>query len=425
MNIYTFVVFSLLVIVYLIEMTADLLNIKNISSDIPSEFEGYFDKGEYIKSQEYLKTKTKFYMILSSFFLIVQIIFITLHGFNYVNTISLAFGFGPILTGIIFVGILFFFIEILKIPFSIYYVFIIEEKFGFNRLTVKNFVLDLLKSWTIGAIIGIIIFAAALWTLINVNRYAWFFVFVFIVVVNFFITLIAPVVIMPLFNKYTPLEEGELKKSIEEYAKREKFKMKGVFRIDGSKRSTKSNAFLAGFGMFRKIVLFDTLIQKHTVNELTSVLAHEVGHFKLGHIVKHMAFSLISTGMMLFVFSLFMNKAWLYTAFYMHVHPIYAGIIFFRILYAPIFLLTRIISNYFSRKYEHQADAYSIKTYKNPEAMVNALRKLSVDNLSNLYPHKLKILLEYSHPPILKRIKAIKLLAISESAVLSTKILKD
>jgi STE24 endopeptidase len=402
-------------------MAADLLNIKNISSNIPSEFEGYFDKEKYIKSQEYLKTKTKFYMVLSSFFLIVQIIFIISHGFNYVNTVSLSFGFGPILTGIIFMGILFFFVEILKIPFSIYYIFVIEEKFGFNRLNVKIFALDLLKSWVLSAIIGIIVFATALWTLINVSKYAWFFIFVFVIALNFFITLIAPVAIMPLFNKYTPLEEGELKKTIEEYAKKEKFKMKGVFKIDGSKRSTKSNAFLAGFGMFRRIVLFDTLIQKHTVNELVSVLAHEVGHFKLGHIVKHMAFSLISTGMMLFVFSLFMNKAWLYAAFYMYVQPVYAGIIFFKILYAPIFLLTRIVSNYFSRKYEHQADAYSVKTYKNPEAMVNALKKLSVDNLSNLYPHKLKILLEYSHPPILRRIKAIKLLAVSESTVFSSK----
>jgi STE24 endopeptidase len=402
-------------------MVADLLNIKNISNNIPSEFEGYFDKKKYIKSQEYLKTKTKFYMILSSFFLIVQVIFIVSHGFNYVNTVSLSLGFGPILTGIIFIGILFFFVEILKVPFSIYYVFIIEEKFGFNRLNVKNFVLDLLKSWAVSITIGVIIFATALWTLINVSKYACFFVFVFIVVLNFFITLVAPVVIMPLFNKYTPLEDGKLKKSIEEYAKREKFKMKGVFRIDGSKRSTKSNAFLVGFGMFRRIVLFDTLIQKHSVNELTSILAHEMGHFKLGHIIKHMAFSLISTGIMLFAFSLFMNKTWLYTAFCMHLQPIHAGIIFFRVLYTPVFLLTGIISNYFSRKYEHQADAYSIRTYKNPEAMINALKKLSVDNLSNLHPHKLKIFLEYSHPPILKRIRAIKLFVISENAVASTK----
>jgi STE24 endopeptidase len=183
--------------------------------------------------------------------------------------------------------------------------------------------------------------------------------------------------------------------------------MKGLFKMDNSKRSTKSNAFFAGFGKSRRIVLFDTLIKNHPVEELTSVLAHEMGHFKLGHIIRQMIFSFISTGIMLFILSLFINETWLYSAFLMQTQPVYAGIIFFAFLYTPISLMLSVIASYFSRKHEYEADAYAVTTYKHPDAMINALKKLSVDNLSNLYPHKLKVFLEYSHPPILERINAI------------------
>jgi STE24 endopeptidase len=219
---------------------------------------------------------------------------------------------------------------------------------------------------------------------------------------------------MPIFNKYTPLEDGELKSSIEKYIKTENFKMNGLFKIDGSKRSTKSNAFFTGIGKFRRIVLFDTLIQKHSTDELISVLAHEMGHFKLGHILKDMIFSFISTLIMLFILSILTSKSWIYNAFLMNTKPIYAGIIFFSFLYEPISLILSIISNYLSRKHEYDADKYAIKTYGKPDAMVNALKKLSIDNLSNLYPHKLKILLDYSHPPVLDRIKAINEIHIME-----------
>jgi STE24 endopeptidase len=391
----------------LVETIANLFNVKNISSNISSEFNGYFDKEKYAKAQEYLKMNTKFSIASSTFFLIVQIIFIVSGGFDYVNTIAVSFGFGTIFTGLIFAGILLLAFEILKIPFSAYSIFVVEEKFGFNRMNVKTFIADLLKSWIIGAVIGAVIFAAIMWLFTNIYNYAWLYAFAAVVVFELFIAFIAPVVIMPLFNKYIPLEGGELKNSIEEYAKKENFKMKGLFKMDGSKRSTKSNAFFTGFGRFRRIVLFDTLIQKHTVDELTSILAHEMGHFKLGHIIKHIIFSFVSIGLMLFVFSLFINETWLYDAFLMHTQPIYAGIIFFGFLYEPISLIIRVISNYFSRKYEYQADAYAVTTYKKPEAMINALKKLSVDNLSNLYPHKFKVFLEYSHPPVLERIKTI------------------
>ncbi|GHT08505.1 peptidase M48 [Endomicrobiia bacterium] len=407
MNIYTLIILFFIIAVYLVETAANLLNVKNISNNIPPEFDGYFDREKYSKAQEYLKANTKLSIISSTFFLTAQIIFIVLKGFNYVNTIAVSFSFGTILTGLVFAGIVFSAFEILKIPFSVYSVFIIEENFGFNKMNVKTFISDLLKSWIITAIIGAVIFAAILWLFANVYRYAWLYAFAAIVIFELFITFIAPVTIMPLFNKYTSLEDGELKNSIEEYAKKENFKMKGLFKMDGSKRSTKSNAFFTGFGKFRRIVLFDTLIQKHTVDGLTSILAHEMGHFKLGHIVKHIIFSSALSGIMLFIFSLLIDKAWLYDAFFMRTQDIYAGIIFFSFLYAPVSLIISPILSYFSRKHEYEADLYSITTYRKPQAMINALKKLSVDNMSNLYPHKFKVFLEYSHPPVLERIKAI------------------
>ncbi|GHT05747.1 peptidase M48 [Endomicrobiia bacterium] len=407
MNIYTLIILFFIIAVYLVETAANLLNVKNISNNIPPEFDGYFDREKYSKAQEYLKANTKLSVISSTFFLTAQIIFIVLKGFNYVNTIAVSFSFGTILTGLVFAGIVFSAFEILKIPFSVYSVFIIEENFGFNKMNVKTFISDLLKSWIITAIIGAVIFAAILWLFANVYRYAWLYAFAAIVIFELFITFIAPVTIMPLFNKYTSLEDGELKNSIEEYAKKENFKMKGLFKMDGSKRSTKSNAFFTGFGKFRRIVLFDTLIQKHTVDGLTSILAHEMGHFKLGHIVKHIIFSSALSGIMLFIFSLLIDKAWLYDAFFMRTQDIYAGIIFFSFLYAPVSLIISPILSYFSRKHEYEADLYSITTYRKPQAMINALKKLSVDNMSNLYPHKFKVFLEYSHPPVLERIKAI------------------
>ncbi|MCA6070359.1 MAG: M48 family metallopeptidase [Endomicrobium sp.] len=407
MNIYTLLIFCLLVGIYLIQTVTDLLNIKNISNDIPKEFEGFFDKEKYTKSQEYLKANTNFSIISSSFMLLVQLVFIVFGGFNHTNNIAVSFGFGTVTTGLIFAGILLFAVEILKIPFSAYSIFVIEEKFGFNKMNLKTFFTDFLKSLIITAIVGATVFSVILWLFTNFFQYAWLYAFVAIVVFQLFLTFIAPIVIMPLFNKYTPLEDGDLKASIEKYAKKENFKMKGLFKMDNSKRSTRSNAFFTGFGKSRRIVLFDTLIKNHPVEELTSVLAHEMGHFKLGHIIRQMIFSFISTGIMLFILSLFINETWLYSAFLMQTQPVYAGIIFFAFLYTPISLMLSVIASYFSRKHEYEADAYAVTTYKHPDAMINALKKLSVDNLSNLYPHKLKVFLEYSHPPILERINAI------------------
>jgi STE24 endopeptidase len=213
---------------------------------------------------------------------------------------------------------------------------------------------------------------------------------------------------MPLFNKYTPLEEGELKSAIENYAKEQKFALAGIFKMDASKRSTKSNAFFTGFGKFRRIALFDTLIQKHTTDELVSVLAHEIGHYKKRHFIKGIILSVITTGIMFFILSFFINNKGLFDAFKMQNLSIYASLVFFGFLYSPINLFISIFSNIISRKHEYEADSFAVETYKKPESFITALKKLTVDNLSNLTPHPLKVFLDYSHPPILKRIEQIR-----------------
>jgi STE24 endopeptidase len=401
-------VLSFVVAVYLIETISDLLNLKNISPVIPQEFEGFFDKEKYAKAQSYLKDNTKFAIFSSAFILVLQIAFIVAGGFNYINSIAVSLGFGTVLTGLAFAGILYLICEIVDLPFLAYSTFVIEEKFGFNKMNIKTFTSDFLKSLIINGIISGAPFSVLVWLFSNIAHYAWLYAFAAITAFELFVTFIYPIVVMPLFNKYTPLEDSELKKSVEEYAKKENFKMKGLFKMDNSKRSTKSNAFFTGFGRSRRIVLFDTLIQKHTAEELTSVLAHEMGHFKLGHIIKQMLLSFVSMGVMLFILSLFINEAWLYKAFLMDAQPVYAGVIFFAFLYAPMSFALSTISSCLSRKYEYAADAYAVTTYKHPQDMINALKKLSVDNLSNLRPHKLKVFLEYSHPPVLDRINAIK-----------------
>ncbi|MDR3111976.1 MAG: M48 family metallopeptidase [Elusimicrobiota bacterium] len=416
MSISTFFVIFVLFSTYLVKQIADFLNLKSMTNDIPEEFNALFDKEKYAKAQKYLKINTKFSIVYSTSFLAFTIILILSGAFKCINDLSMRFVSdnlllytGYLTSALIFAAIVFGLFGLLKIPFSFYRVFYIEEKFGFNKMTVKVFVFDLIKTCILSIIIGAIIFGAIVSAFYFLGELAWLYAFAAIALFEIFIIFIAPVVIMPLFNKYTPLEDGELKSSIEQYAQKENFKMKGLFKMDGSKRSTKSNAFFTGFGKFRRIVLFDTLIKNHTVDELTSVLAHEMGHFKLNHIKKNMLFSFISMGFMFYIMSLFLNQEWLYNAFLMpQNHHIYNGIIFFGFLYTPISFILSVISNCFSRKHENEADAYAAKTYGKPESLINALKKLSCDNLSNLTPHKFKIFLEYSHPPVLERIKSLK-----------------
>ncbi|MCG6881065.1 MAG: M48 family metallopeptidase [Deltaproteobacteria bacterium] len=408
MNLFSIIILAILIGDYLLGVVVDVLNVKHLKTDLPAAFSGYYDEEKYRKSQEYLKENTRFGLITDSITTPAVIIFILLGGFNWVDQVAGTLNWGPIATGLVFAGILLFGSQILGFPFSVYSTFVIEEKYGFNKTTPKTFVLDMLKGWLLAIIIGIPVFSAVLWFFERTGPMAWFYCWGALTVIQIFLMFIAPVVIMPIFNKFVPLEDGELKGAIEDYAKKQGFKMKGVFSMDGSKRSTKSNAFFTGFGRFRRIVLFDTLISKHTTEELVSILAHEMGHYKKKHILKSIIISILSTGLMFYILSIFMNNPALFRAFQMDHISIYASLFFFGFLYAPIEMILSIFGNMLSRRHEYEADAWAVRTYRRPQSMIAALKKLSVDNLSNLTPHPLKVFLSYSHPPVLERIRAIQ-----------------
>ncbi len=408
MNLYLMIVLAILIGSYLLDLIVDILNVRHVDTKLPEEFEGLYDEVKYKTSQEYLKVNTQFSIFSATVSMLITISFILAGGFNWVDRIARSFDFGSIATGLIFAGLIMLGSQLIQIPFSIYDTFVIEDRFGFNKTTPKTFILDILKSWLLTVIIGGLVLAGVLWFFESVGESAWLYCWLALSFFQIFLMFVAPVVIMPLFNKFVPLEDGSLKKAIEDYAGSQKFKLKGIFKMDGSKRSTKSNAYFTGFGKFRRIVLFDTLIEKHTEDELVSILAHEMGHYKKKHILISIAMSLLTTGVMFYVLSLFINNQGLFAAFKMNEMSIYASLFFFGFLYAPIDMMLSIYANIISRRHEYEADKYAVLTYKKPESMISALKKLSVENLSNLTPHPFKVFFSYSHPPVLARVRAIK-----------------
>ncbi|WP_319764749.1 M48 family metallopeptidase [Maridesulfovibrio sp.] len=411
MNIYLLIIIFSLAGACLLGIFSRQLNRKALSPELPAEFEGTFDADEYRKSQEYAKTGMGFENISSSITSLITILFILCGGFNSVDIWANGFGYGPILTGLIFFAGLALLSDIVSLPFSLYSTFIIEEKFGFNKTTLKTFFLDKFKGYLLGGIIGGAILSGVLLFFNAAGSLAWLWCWIFTVVITLGIQYIAPTWILPLFNKFTPLEEGELRNKIEHFAAENGFELSGIFMIDGSKRSTKANAYFTGFGKKKRIALFDTLINNLSADEIVAVLAHEIGHSKLGHIRKMMIMSIINTGVVFLLMSFFLGNKELFDAFGMQNISVHAGLIFFALLYTPVSILLSIFSNIRSRKHEFEADAFAAETTGTPEALVNALKKLSVSNLSNLTPHPFYVWLEYSHPPVLQRIDALRNLA--------------
>ena len=319
-----------------------------------------------------------------------------------------SFNFNSIISGLFFTGILVFLKFVISLPFTLYTTFVIEEKFGFNKTTPKLFITDLIKSVILLVTLGGILLSTILWFLEFGGPWAWIMCWavstLFLLVVQY----IVPTWIMPLFNKFTPLEDGPLKESIISYAKSIDFSLSNIFVMDGSKRSSKSNAFFAGFGKNKRIVLFDTLIKEQSIEELVSVLAHEMGHFKKKHIIKRMVLGIFQMGFIFYLISIFISHEGLFHAFFMEEISIYAGLIFFGMLYSPIDLFVSILFQISSRKDEYEADLFAAKTIKDSQPLISALKKLSAHNLSNLTPHPFYVFLNYSHPPVLARINTLK-----------------
>jgi STE24 endopeptidase len=306
-----------------------------------------------------------------------------------------------------YMAALMLFKALLSLPFSIYHTFVIEDRFGFNQTTPATYILDLLKGLLLAILLGTPLLAGILAFFEYAGANAWWLCWVAVTFYMLGVQFIAPTWIMPLFNKFTPLEAGELKSAILSYADSIKFPIENVYVMDGSKRSSKSNAFFTGFGKHRRIVLFDTLVKRHSTGELVAVLAHEMGHYKKKHIIQSLILGIIQTGVMLYLLSLFISYPGLFEAFYMPRTSVFAGLIFFAMLYSPLDFLIGLVMQRLSRRNETEADRFAVETTHDPQSMMDALKKLSVDNLSNLLPHPLYVSLNYSHPPVLQRIKAI------------------
>ncbi len=392
----------------LITTWAEMLNLKALRPELPAEFVAVYSSEEYAKSQNYTRAKTRFGLLTSIVDLAALLAFWLAGGFNWLDLLVRGLGLGPVTGGLIYLGGLFLAKTLLSIPFSLYTTFVLEERYGFNRTTLRTFVLDLIKGTLLAVVLGGPLLGALLfffeWAGPQAWLYGWGLTTAFIVIIQF----IAPTWIMPLFNTFTPLADGELKERIMSYAASVGFALENVFVIDGSKRSSKSNAFFTGFGRHKRIALFDTLIARHTVAELVSILAHEIGHYQKKHILQGMAISIAHLGFMLYLLSLALGSAALFEAFGMTHRSLYAGMIFFGLLLTPVELVLSLLMNKLSRHNEFEADGFAVETMGGGEDLIAALKKLSVHNLANLTPHPFYVFLHYSHPPLPDRLTAIR-----------------
>jgi STE24 endopeptidase len=402
-----YIIIGIIIVNFIKDKIIDAINANHYNDPIPEELDDVFDSEEYKKSQAYKAINYKFSIWTSLFSLVLTLAFLFLDGFEYVDNIARSYSDEPIIIGLIFFGIIMIASDIITTPFAYYKTFVIEEKFGFNKTTKKTFVLDKIKGLVIMVLLGGGILAVIIWfyqlTSSQFWLYAWAIVTVFTVVMNMFYARL----IVPLFNNQKPLEDGELRHKIADYAKSVGFSLNKIFVIDGSKRSTKANAYFSGFGREKRVTLYDTLIQDLDDEEIVAVLAHEVGHYKRKHIIFNLITSIGLTGLTFFILSVFISNPLLSNAIGVVTPSFHAGLIAFGLLYSPISELTGLVMNYVSRVFEYQADEYAKRTYK-AEPLISSLKKLSKNSLSNLTPHKAYVFMHYSHPTLLERIRHLK-----------------
>ena len=394
---------AIIIVDFLFDKYVDYLNAKHFDDQVPKELDDVYDKEEYIKSQAYKKENYKFSLISSGFMILLTLGFFLFQGFYWVDSIARGFSDNEIVIALIFFGIIMLVSDIISTPFSYYQNFVIEEKYGFNKSTIKLFFMDKLKGWILTIILGGGILALIVWFYQQTGNYFWIYTWFFIAVFSVFMTLFYSSLIVPLFNKQTPLEDGELRTEIENFSIKVGFNLDNIFVIDGSKRSTKANAYFSGFGSKKRIVLYDTLINDLNTSEIVAVLAHEVGHYQKKHVFINMIISILLTGFTLYLLSLLINNPMLSEALSVNEPSFHIGLIAFGVLYSPISEITGILMHYMSRKFEYQADNYAKEKF-NAQDLISSLKKLSKNSLSNLTPDKVTVFLHYSHPTLYQRI---------------------
>ncbi len=401
------IIVVIIVLDFLLERLLDYLNSRRWSNDLPAELEGIYDAERYRKSQDYIRTNTRFSVISDSVFFAAMLLMLFFGGFALIDSLAWSFTEHPVLLALIFFGVLALAADILGLPFSVYATFVIEERFGFNRTTVKTYILDKLKGLLIGAVIGGGLLALVVWIHMATAQWFWLIAWGVITVFTLFMTMFYSNIIVPLFNKQVPLAEGELRDAIEAFAAKVGFRLKNIYVIDSSKRSSKANAYFTGLGPKKRVVLYDTLINDHTTEELVAVLAHEIGHYKKKHTTVGVTISILQTGLMLFILSLFINHPVMSEVLGARQTSFHMGLTTFVLLYSPLSLVLGTFTNSLSRRNEYAADRYAGTLYS-ALALSMALKKLSVNNLSNLRPHPAYVFFYYSHPPLLKRLDALK-----------------
>ncbi len=404
---YYLIIIGALILEYFLSTVSSVLNMNSIAEDVPDGFQSHYDGEKYAKSQTYLKDNTRFGLLSSTFSLALTLIVIHTGLFGILDHFVRAQTGHPILGGLLFFGIIFIINDIINLPFSLYGIFVIEEKYGFNKTTAKTYTLDKLKGYALTVILGSIVIVPILYFFNTYGENGWWIAWL---LVTGFMIAVQPLfvhVIAPMFNKFTPLEDGELRTAIEAFSEKVNFPIARIDMMDGSRRSAHSNAYFSGFGKSRRIALFDTLLEKHSTEEIVSVVAHEVGHYKKKHIIFGTILGIIETGIMLFIFNLLMNDPALFAVFGVENVSVYGGLIFFGMLYSPVSLVTSIFTTALSRKNEYEADTYSLENTQNKEALVSMLKGLAANNLSHLTPHPLMVFLSYSHPPVMDRIAAV------------------
>ncbi|MCB2207633.1 MAG: M48 family metallopeptidase [Bacteroidetes bacterium] len=401
------IIIAIILFDFIFEKVLDYLNFTHLKETIPTELKGIYDEDAYRKSQKYEKVSLRFSLVTSTFSLILILLMLFMGGFGWIDEWVRSISENIYVRTLLFFGILGLAVDLVSLPFQVYATFVIEERFGFNKTTPVIFIVDKLKSWLLSIVIGGGILLFVLWAWLATGNWFWVIVMGGLSIFMIFMAMFYTQLIVPLFNKQTPLQEGELKNAILEFATKAGFKLDNVFVIDGSKRSTKSNAYFSGLGPKKRIVLYDTLIQDLETEEIVSVLAHEIGHYKRHHILKGLALSLVQSALMVWLLWITIDVPALSLALGASEASFYMGIVAFGLLFSPVSFFTGIISNLISRKYEYQADAFAKNNYSG-KALIDALIKLSMKNLSNLTPHPAYVFFHYSHPPILERKRALK-----------------
>ena len=409
------IIIALVIFNYLFSNILDYLNHKNWKDEIPKELKDFYDKKKYKQAKLYALSKNKIGLLSSTISFLLVVSLLVFNGYGYIDQLVNSFNLNLFLSfeinnsftksGVFFL-ILFILNLIISIPFSYYNTFVIEENFGFNKTTKSTFFFDIIKSSILSILIGGFLLFLALYLYNSLNDGFWLYLWIGLSLLMIFINMFYADLIVPIFNKLTPLENGDLRKKIENYSKEVGYLLKNIYVIDGSKRSTKANAFFSGMGPRKTIALYDTLIEKHTENELVAVLAHEVGHFKKKHVFSGLLMSVIQIGVMVFFFELCLKLPEISLALGGSGVNFHLGLIGFSIIFSPISMMSGILMNYISRKNEFEADSYAKETY-NGDDLSLALKKLSVDSLSNIYPHPLYVFFHYSHPPLIKRLRAL------------------